>query len=242
MKKVIVSCYWTIAVLLISMLVLSLGYTFPESLFIAATFLPGAFFSVYFPEKISRSGSVKDILYVVAGILVVEFALILSAHFIILEMRYDFNAYVGYFEPPGILVNPVFIMIVIVAFAAGNFSLWKWLGKKYPDSEGKITFVSERHKVTLGRNRIDYVESNDTQTFVVTDDGHRYRNRTPISQWESLLGTSFVRIHRSYLVRRDAVREVLADSISLTGGAVLPVSRSYRGRALELLSSIVRES
>ena len=92
MKKVIISGYWTIAVLLISLVVLSLGYTFPESLFIAATFLPGAFFSLYFPERISRSGSVKDTLYVVAGILVVEISLILSAHFVILEMRNDFNA------------------------------------------------------------------------------------------------------------------------------------------------------
>ena len=54
MKKVIISSYWTIAVLLISLVVMSLGYTFPESLFIAATFLPGAFFSLYFPENFFR--------------------------------------------------------------------------------------------------------------------------------------------------------------------------------------------
>lgn len=233
MKKVIISGYWTIAVLLISLVVLSLGYTFPESLFIAATFLPGAFFSLYFPERISRSGGVKDILYVVAGILVVEISLILSAHFVILEMRNDFNAGVDFFELPDILVNPVFILVVIAAFASGNFFLWKKLEQKYPDMEGKVTFVSERRKVTLCKNEIDYIESNDTQTFVVANTGCRYRNRTPISQWESLLGTSFVRIHRSYLVRKDAVKDVLADSVSLAGGSVLPVSRSYRDKTAQ---------
>lgn len=130
MKKVIISSYWTIAVLLISLVVMSLGYTFPESLFIAATFLPGAFFSLYFPERISRSGSVKDTLYVVAGILVVEISLILSAHFVILEMRNDFNAGVDFFELPDILVNPVFILVVIAAFASGNFFLRRKLEKK----------------------------------------------------------------------------------------------------------------
>ena len=78
----------------------------------------GGFFSLYFPERISRSGGVKDILYVVAGILVVEISLILSAHFAILEMRNDFNAGVDFFELPDILVNPVFILVVIAAFAS----------------------------------------------------------------------------------------------------------------------------
>ena len=39
MKKVIIVAYWAIAVLLISLIVLSLGYTFSESLFIGAVFL-----------------------------------------------------------------------------------------------------------------------------------------------------------------------------------------------------------
>lgn len=241
MKKVIIVAYWAIAVLLISLIVLSLGYTFPESLFIGAVFLPGAFFSIYFPERISRQGSVKDWVYVLTGTLVAEIFLILSAHFIILEMRNDFDIVgIDYFDLPGILVNPVFIIVIITAFAAGNFFIWKWLERKFPSTEGKVTFVSERRKVSLAKNEIEYVESNDTQTLVVTFDGKGYRNRTPISQWESLLGGQFVRIHRSYLVRRDAVKEVMPDSVSVKSGAVLPVSRGYKDRAVALLSSNLR--
>ena len=148
--------------------------------------------------------------------------------------RNDFAyVYTDYFDLPGILVNPVFIMVLIVAFAAGNFFIWKWLEKKFPSDNGKVTFVSERHKVSLVKNEIEYVESNDTQTFVVDGGGKRYRNRTPISQWENLLGKDFIRIHRSYLVRRDAVKDVLADSVSLAGGSVLPVSRSYRDKTAQ---------
>ena len=144
-------------------------------------------------------------------------------------MRNDFDVVgIDYFHLPGILVNPVFIIVIIAAFAAGNYFIWKWLERKFPSTEGKVTFVSERRKATLMKNEIEYVESNDTQTFVVACDGRRYRNRTPISQWESLLGGQFVRIHRSYLVRRDAVKEVMTDSVSVKCGAVLPVSRGYK--------------
>ena len=81
---------------------------------------------------------------------------------------------------------------------------------------------------------------NPKQALVVTFDGKGYRNRTPISQWESLLGGQFVRIHRSYLVRRDAVKEVMPDSVSVKSGAVLPVSRGYKDRTVALLSSNLR--
>lgn len=238
MKKVIIITYWALAVLLISLIVLSLGYTFSESLFIGAVFLPGAFFSIYFPERISRQGSIRDIIFAMSGTIVAEIFLILSAHFVILEMRNDFTSVgIDYFDLPGILVNPVFIMVLTAAFAAGNYFIWRWLDRKYPSDDSKVTFVSERHRISLAKRDIIYVESNDTQTFVVDSDGKRYRNRTPISQWENLLGKHFVRIHRSYLVRRESVNEVRGDCVYVTGGAVLPLSRGYKDRAVgELLT------
>ena len=87
MKKVIIITYWALAVLLISLIVLSLGYTFSESLFIGAVFLPGVFFSIYFPERISRQGSVRDIIFAMSGTIVAEIFLILSAHFVIHLVR-----------------------------------------------------------------------------------------------------------------------------------------------------------
>ena len=96
MKKVIIITYWALAVLLISLIVLSLGYTFSESLFIGAVFLPGVFFSIYFPERISRQGSVRDIIFAMSGTIVAEIFLILSAHFVILEMRNDFRFFHRY--------------------------------------------------------------------------------------------------------------------------------------------------
>ncbi|MBO7507693.1 MAG: LytTR family transcriptional regulator [Paludibacteraceae bacterium] len=47
------------------------------------------------------------------------------------------------------------------------------------------------------------------------------------AQWESLPGGDFVRIHRSYLVRRSAIIFVSSDSLQV-GDTSLPISRKYR--------------
>lgn len=240
MKNLVIVAYWATAVMLISFIVLSLGYTFPEALFIGAVFLPGAFFSVYFHEKVFRQKSVKNIVYVLTGMVVAEILLILSAHFLILEMRGDLGfTGIDYFDLPDILVNPVFIIVLISAFAAGNFFIWRWLESKSPEKDGNVTFISDRHKVTLPRNWIEYIESNDTLTFVVDNDGRRYKNRTPISSWENILGSSFLRIHRSYIVRTNAVESVMQNSISLYSGTELPVSRGYKDRVAGILADCI---
>ena len=72
-----------------------------------------------------------------------------------------------------------------------------------------------------------YVESNDTVTNVVLAGGKRFRNKTSISRWEDILGEPFIRVHRSYLVRKDAIDEVTSESVKL-GQLSLPLSRSHR--------------
>jgi DNA-binding LytR/AlgR family response regulator len=81
--------------------------------------------------------------------------------------------------------------------------------------------------VSLRPEEILYVESNDDATLVVTTDGRRFKNYTPISQWEALLGTGFLRIHRSYLVNKAAVTRVDVDLLYL-GELQLPISRKYK--------------
>ena len=52
--------------------------------------------------------------------------------------------------------------------------------------------------------------------------------QTGISQWENLLGKDFIRVHRSYLVRKELIQETLYDSLTLADGTSIPVSRKYR--------------
>jgi DNA-binding LytR/AlgR family response regulator len=136
-------------------------------------------------------------------------------------------------EFPKVLMNPVFITILILVLSVSNIHWEKWLRLKYPESAGRITFLSDRHNVTLSVKDILYVESNDTITMIVTRDGARYRNKTPISQWENLLGIEFVRIHRSFLVSRLHISKTDSDTLTLTDGQTLPISRKYRDQIVE---------
>ena len=90
------------------------------------------------------------------------------------------------------------------------------------------TFTSDYRKVTLDLSEIIYVESRDTEVWVYATEGRHYRNKTGISQWENLLGEDFIRVHRSFIVRKEAIQETLSDSLTLADGTSIPVSRKYR--------------
>ena len=130
-------------------------------------------------------------------------------------------------EFPKVLMNPVFITILILVLSVSNIHWEKWLRLKYPESAGRITFLSDRHNVTLPVKDILYVESNDTITMIVTRNGERYRNKTSISRWESILSPDFIRIHRSYLVQKEEITCVEGDILH-AGDTELPVSKKYK--------------
>ena len=104
-------------------------------------------------------------------------------------------------------------------------------------SDRSVTFFSDRKSVTLRRSEIAYVESNDTEVRIVTVSGESYRNKTGISQWENLLGSDFLRIHRSYLVNTARATLSTPDTVSV-GDTELPVSRKYK----ETVSRILGDS
>ena len=70
---------------------------------------------------------------------------------------------------------------------------------------------------------IMYVESNDSVTIVYATNDRTFRNKTPISQWESILEDDFIRIHRSYVVNKSYITSVEADAVFLNE-IELPVS------------------
>ena len=58
-------------------------------------------------------------------------------------------------------------------------------------------------------------------------------------QYIYILGSSFLRIHRSYIVRTNAVESVMQNSISLYSGTELPVSRGYKDRVAGILADCI---
>ena len=79
------------------------------------------------------------------------------------------------------------------------------------------------------------MESNDDITTVIATGDRRFRNKTPISQWEGILNPHFLRIHRSYLVNKEAITRVDGDLLYVND-IELPISRKYKDAVLNACS------
>lgn len=240
MKRLLTISYWIVSILLVAVCLSSLGYRFLEALFIGSVFLPGALAARFFFPKVNfkdRWSGVKETVYIVLGILALEILLFLIAHFCILTFRGNLPGSIEDLpDLPRILSNPVFIAIILTSLAAGCHFFEAWLDKRFPSRPGTISFVSDRKPVTLPLNEIIYVESNDDATTVVASGGRRFKNYTPISQWEAILAPHFIRIHRSFLVNKTAVTRIDVDLLYIDD-VQLPISRKYRDAVSKVLES-----
>lgn len=237
MKCLLTISYWILSILLVAFVLVSLGYRFMESLFIASLFLPGALAVKFLFPKLSFKNKTKGILnasYITLGVIVLEVLMFILAHWCVSRIRLgSFSDYNHDWMQPSIMYNPVFIAIIIAALSVGCFFFEKWLDKRYPSDEKPVTFLSDRKQVSLMRNEILYIESNDSITTVYATQDRSFKNKTPISQWENYLGEGYLRIHRSYLVNIDYITDHNIDSV-IIDGTELPVSRKYRGSVKSL--------
>lgn len=236
MKRAITISYWVAATVLVAVVVLSIGYRAGESFFIGTLFLPGALAAKYAYAKISASSKDERVwgtVFASLGIIIGEVLLFMLAHYAIFKMRIGVDRFYEWPDLPSMLLNPVFIAVIILVLAADSVLLDQRLSKRFPGGPKTITFSSDRRSVTLEIGSILYIESNDAITIVYAEDGQSYRNKTPISAWESLLGEDFLRIHRSYLVRRSAIKNFSNDTLTV-GEVELPVSRKYKSAVKRL--------
>lgn len=98
-----------------------------------------------------------------------------------------------------------------------------------------ITVRADRQNVHVRLTDILYIESmrDYVRVFTVSDTIVTKRALADLEQ--ELSDDGFVRIHHSYLVRRDAV-EAHATEFALVAGKRLPVGRAYRENALNQLA------
>ena len=212
--------YWILAVTIIAMILLSLGYPFALGLLMGSLFLPGTFLVKYLLPKIFKEESKKktaNTIFLFIAVAVLEFLLIISVHIWISDQAYPSIA--------GVLVNPMFVAVVITLLCLGDWFLSKYLTSILPEDK-TITFISDRHKVSILPSEILYIESNDREVTIYATENRTYRNKTGISQWESILGDDFIRIHRSYIVNREAITSIDKEYVRI-GDSQLPISRKY---------------
>lgn len=221
--------YWMVAVALIASGLLLSDYSLEDSLVVALMFIPGCMILKFTIPKLSfrnmREGIV-NLFFILCAVVLTVLMMLLISH---VRMYYSGLPYVGHrYDIPSFLMNPFFVLIAITVLATGDYLLMRRLSPPQKDSSNPITFTSDYKKVTLDTSEIMYVESRDTEVWIHASEGRQFRNKTGISQWENLLGEDFVRVHRSYLVRRSSIVEVSPDSLTLIDGTAIPISKKYR--------------
>ena len=220
--------YWAVAIITVAIILLSLDYSFAKALFMSSLFLPGAVAAKFFLAQIKKDGSSKsvmNILYVFGGIAIMEFLLIVCGHRLLEYIEEQNPLYLG-IGVADILVNPIFVAVIIFLILTGeHFVLQSYKGEPEVST---VSFTSDRHKVILSRCDIVYIESNDSEVWIYATEGRRFRNKTGITQWGNVLGEDFIRVHRSYIVNKFFVASVSMESLTLSEGITIPVSRKYR--------------
>lgn len=231
-QKAIITLYWTLMILLTALMLCSLNYTFPESCLLASMLLPGGMIIKFMLPKIllqPAKTKIRDLALLTITAVIIEILLIFIGHGILFSMKYAY-----YYDQDlesmmsNMIVNPIFLTLLLILIAGGDYLLDDYLSKHMEQAPKTITFTSDRKPVSLLYSDILFVESNDTEVWIHSTDGQKYRNKTPISQWENLLGIEFVRIHRSFLVSRSHITKIDSDTLTLTDGQALPISRKYR--------------
>lgn len=234
-KRIIITVlYWIIAVLLISAVLSSLKYEFPDAFFISLMLVPGCIVMKFVLPKVSFSNFKKglaDIFFISAAVMVTELLFLFCTHIAVLGLSEISD---GHANVPSMLINPAFIAIAMAFVTGGDYLLSRYLKNALSYALAPIVFTSDYKKVSLNASEILYVESRDTEVWVCAADGRKFRNKTGITQWENLLGEDFIRVHRSFVVRKESIRETLSDSLTLADGTSVPVSRKYREAVIHL--------
>ena len=228
-KRILITVlYWIIAVLLISAVLVSLKYKFADAFLISIMLVPGCIVMKFVLPKVSfcnfRKG-LADIFFISAAVMVTELLLLFCSHIAVLGLSEINN---GHANVPSMLINPAFIAIAMAFVTGGDYLLSRYLKNAVSDAPTPVVFTSDYKKVSLNASEILYVESRDTEVWVCATDDRKFRNKTGITQWENLLGEDFIRVHRSYVVRKESIQETLSDSLILADGTSVPVSRKYR--------------
>lgn len=235
-RAFIIVGYWLAAIMVTALLLMSLDYDLWMAVAMSLTFLPSAMALSFFLPKVDRTRGrpqrIMDTAFIILGVMAIAILLIYVTQY----LTYYSVGPTGFREwaLPTMLGNPIFIAGVLAILAYGHYLLVKWLDKRFP-SDRPITFTSDYRKVSMKKEDILFVESRDSEVWLFSRDGHQYRNKTGINQWENLLGEGFLRIHRSFLVN-EAESALSSPDLVTVGEVQLPVSRKYKEKVKAALS------
>ena len=229
-KMMMIILYWVLAVSVIAFVLWRSGLPSWEPVLMALLFIPGCMALKFILPKISFRNLREGLLNVFYILCAVVLTVMLMMMILQLRLNMDGVYQSEYINP--ILVNPLFIAAVMLLLSSGDWLLSRLFKHDSASEPEVITFNSEYRKISLAATEIRYIESRDTEVWIYAEEDRCFRNRTGITQWENLLGEDFVRVHRSYLVRRDHIMTIGPEHLLLNDNTEIPVSKTFRKNLL----------
>lgn len=228
MKKALVDLiYWIAVVVILTAVIHSSDYKLGESFLMSLIFIPGCMILKFILPKVSFRNPREGLMNLFFIMCAVSLSVLLMLMFSHAQMYFD-DWRIMQKEIPSLLTNPLYVMLLMAFLVAGDRLLMRLFRPAQEDSSHSLTFISDYKKVTLDTSEIIYIESRDTEVWIYATEGRQFRNKTGITQWENLLGEDFMRVHRSYVVRKAEIAAVAVDSLTLADGNIVPVSKKYR--------------
>ena len=226
-SSLINAVYWFAAVLILAAVIFSSGYTLGEAFLLSLIFIPGCMIIKFILPKVSFKNLREGLLNLFFVMCAASLSVLLMLMYSHVQMYFtDWRVIER--DIPSLLINPLYVMLVMAFLVAGDWLLMHFFMPVRESSGHPLTFVSDYRKVTLDTSEIIYIESRDKEVWIFACEDRQFRNKTCITQWENLLGEDFIRVHRSYLVRKSAIVSVSADSLTLFDDTSIPVSKKYR--------------
>lgn len=105
------------------------------------------------------------------------------------------------------------------------------------ENRTEIAIRSNRKQVLLPLHNILYVESRGDYVQIHTD-AQSHKTKEKISSLNERLPSSFIRIHRSFIINKNQVSNYNKDEVTLKNYTI-PIGRKYRKSADELLQQNV---
>ena len=232
LKLIFPFVWYSAAIVIITCTLMCIDYSVGEASAIAVIFLPGILIARYATPQLSfadRWQGCCNTIFLWAGILAIEYFLIMLANYYILNPV----TMVHHYQLPSLITNPLFILFVVAAFSITGLLIEQEIERREP-YDSSVSFTSERRTITLDPADVLYIESNDTEVFVCTADGDSFRTRTRISQWENILDKRFLRIHRSYIINTHRIDSFDGTRVRIQHRTI-ELSRKYKESVRERL-------
>ncbi len=115
----------------------------------------------------------------------------------------------------------------------------KELGQGKSLDSSKTLMLTNREKTKIPLSDVLYLESKDKSVYIYTINGGQYRDWQSLKSFKEILPPdTFIQIHRSFIVNKNAIISGDFKMLQLTHDVSLAVSRSYKGEVQSVLKSL----